>query len=389
MERKYKRTLYACYIGYITQAVVVNLAPLLFVIFQQEFAISLGQIGSLVTYNFCVQILVDFLGARYVDRLGYKRCVILAHAFCAVGLVSLGLLPELLPSPYVGLLAATTLYAMGGGLLEVVISPTVEALPTEGKAAAMSLLHSFYCWGQALVVLLTTLLLRLAGQGSWRYLTVLWALIPLGNMLLFAVSPVRQLSQDGGAMPMKKLLGQKLFWLLALLMLCSGAAELSMSQWSSFFAERGLGVDKTLGDLLGPCLFAVLMGVSRWFYGTRGDKIPLRRFIVLSGCLCVCSYLIAVFSPWPVVSLAGCGLCGLSVGILWPGVFSLAAEACPQVGTAMFGLLAMAGDVGCAAGPSVVGLVSEGFGGELRAGLLAATVFPVVLMAGIRMLRKK
>ena len=389
MDRKYKRTLWACYIGYITQAIVVNLAPLLFVIFQQTFAITLGQIGFLVTYNFCVQILVDFLGARYVDRLGYKRCVILAHTFCALGLVSLGLLPELLPNPYLGLLLATTLYATGGGMLELIISPTVEALPTEGKAAAMSLLHSFYCWGQALVVILTTLLLRWAGHGSWRYIPMLWALIPLGNICLFALSPVRELSENGPTMPMGKLLKKRIFWLLAVLMLCSGASELAMAQWSSFFAERGLGVDKTLGDLLGPCLFAVLMGISRWFYGTRGDRIPLKKFIVLSSCLCVVSYLMAAKAPWPVLSLLGCGLCGLSVGILWPGVFSLAAEACPQGGTAMFALLAMAGDMGCAAGPSVVGLVSDWFGGELRAGLLAATVFPVVLVAGIRMLHKK
>lgn len=389
MDRRYKRTLWACYIGYITQAIVVNLAPLLFVIFQQTFAITLGQIGFLVTYNFCVQILVDLLGARYVDRLGYKRCVILAHAFCALGLVSLGLLPGLLPNPYLGLLLATSLYATGGGMLELVISPTVEALPTEGKAAAMSLLHSFYCWGQALVVILTTLLLRWAENESWRYIPMLWALIPLANICLFAVSPVRELSENGPTMPMGTLLKKRIFWLLALLMLCSGASELAMGQWSSFFAERGLGVDKTLGDLLGPCLFAVLMGISRWFYGTRGERIPLKKFIVLSSCLCVDSYLMAAKAPWPVLSLLGCGLCGLSVGILWPGVFSLAAEACPQGGTAMFALLAMAGDMGCAAGPSVVGLVSDWFGGELRAGLLAATVFPVVLVAGIRMLHKK
>ena len=389
MEPKYKRTLYASYIGYITQAIVVNLAPLLFVIFQQEFSISLGQIGFLVTYNFCIQILVDFLGARYVDRVGYKPCVILAHALSAAGLVSLGVLPDLLPNPYMGLLLATTLYATGGGMLELIISPTVEALPTEGKSAAMSLLHSFYCWGQALVVILTTLFLRVAGSERWRYLAMLWALIPTFNIFLFAFSPIRQLCEDGDAMSMGKLVKQKIFWLLALLMICSGASELSMGQWSSFFAETGLQVDKTVGDLLGPCLFAVLMGISRWFYGTRGDKIPLKKFIVISGCLCVASYLIAVFSPWPVVSLIGCGLCGLSVGIMWPGVFSLAAEACPQGGTTMFALLAMAGDVGCASGPSVVGLVSEQFGGRLQVGLLAAIIFPVVLVVGIHLLKHK
>lgn len=389
MERKFKRTLYASYIGYITQAIVNNLAPLLFVIFQQEFSISLGQIGFLVTYNFCVQILVDFLGARYAEKLGYKRCVVAAHIFSAVGLVGLGIFPTLLPSPYLGLLLAITVYAIGGGLLEVLVSPIVEALPTGGKSAAMSLLHSFYCWGHALVVILTTVFFKLFGTASWRLLTVLWAVVPAANVFLFAASPVRQLSENGEAMPMKKLLGTKLFWLLALLMICSGASEQAMSQWTSFFAETGLRVDKATGDLLGPCLFAVLMGASRWFYGTKGDKIPLKKFIVLSGCLCVGSYLLAVFSPWPVVSLIGCGLCGLSVGIMWPGVFSMAAEACPQGGTTMFALLALAGDVGCASGPSVVGLISEWFGSELKIGLLAAAVFPLVLVAGIRMFQSK
>lgn len=389
MERRYQRTLYASYIGYITQAVVNNLAPLLFVIFQQEFGISVGKIGFLVTYNFGVQILVDLLGARYAEGIGYKRCIMAAHIFSTVGLVGLGVFPGLLPDPYVGLLLAITVYAVGGGLLEVLVSPIVEALPTQGKSAAMSLLHSFYCWGHALVVILTTVFLKLAGTAHWRLVTVLWALVPAANVFLFAASPVRQLSEDGASMPMKKLLGTKLFWLLALLMICSGASEQAMSQWASFFAEMGLQVDKAAGDLLGPCMFAILMGASRWFYGTRGDKIPLRRFIALSGCLCVCSYLVAVFSPWPVLSLIGCGLCGLSVGILWPGVFSIASQTCPQGGTTMFALLALAGDLGCAGGPSVVGLVSEGFGGELKAGLLAAIVFPVVLVTGIRALRRK
>jgi len=389
MEPRYKRTLYASYLGYITQAIVNNLAPLLFVIFQDQFHISVGKIGFLVTYNFAIQILVDFLGARYAERIGYKKCILAAHIFSTVGIAGLGFLPGILPDPYIGLLLCITVYAVGGGLLEVLVSPIVEALPTTGKSAAMSLLHSFYCWGYALVVILTTLFLKLAGSQNWPLVTWLWALVPAGNVLLFAVSPVRQLSEDGASMPIKKLFGQKLFWLLALLMVCSGASELAMSQWASFFAETGLQVDKAMGDLLGPCLFAVLMGLSRLFYGTNGNRIPLKKFIGWSSLLCVCSYLLVVFSPWPVVSLIGCGLCGLSVGIMWPGVFSLASQVCPQGGTAMFALLALAGDVGCGSGPSVVGVVSEAFGGKMQAGLLAAIVFPAVLLLGIRFLKTR
>ena len=389
MERKYKRTLYASYIGYITQAIVNNLAPLLFVVFQKEFSVSVGRIGFLVTYNFAVQILVDFLAARFVERIGYKSCIIAAHVFSAIGLVGLGVFPSVLPQPYLGLLLAITVYATGGGLLEVLVSPIVEALPTQGKSEHMSLLHSFYCWGHALVVILSTVFFRTAGIANWRLLTVLWALVPAANVALFAASPILTLTQAEEAVPMRKLFSMKIFWLLALLMVCSGASEQAMSQWTSFFAETGLKVSKSMGDLLGPCMFAVLMGISRWFYGIKGGKIPLKRFIVFSGALCMLSYLVAVFSPVPVLSLMGCGLCGLSVGIMWPGVFSLAVEHCPQGGTAMFALLALAGDLGCGGGPSVVGAVSELAGGELKAGLLAAILFPLLLMQGISLLNKK
>ena len=317
-----------------------------------------------------------------------KPCIVAAHVLCAAGLVGLGVLPGLMP-PYAGLLLAVTVYAVGGGLIEVLISPIVQALPTDAKSSAMSLLHSFYCWGHAAVVILTTLFFWLAGTAHWRLLTVLWAILPAANAVLFVGCPIRVLSEDAGPMPVKQLLRMGMFWLFAILMVCSGAAEQAMSQWASYFAERGLRVSKSMGDLLGPCLFALLMGLSRLFYGIKGEKIPLERFIIFSGILCIASYLIAVLAPLPVLALVGCGLCGLSVGILWPGVFSLAAEYCPQGGTAMFALLALAGDVGCSSGPSLVGAVAQGFHGQLKAGLLAAIVFPVVLSVGVRFLKRK
>lgn len=386
MERKYKRTLYASYIGYITQAIVNNLAPLLFVIFQREFSVSVAQIGFLITFNFVVQILTDFLSASFVERIGYKPCIIAAHVLGAIGLAGLSILPGVMSQPYVGLLICIAVYAVGGGLLEVLVSPIVEALPTEGKSAHMSLLHSFYCWGHALVVILSTVFFQIAGTSAWRLLPLLWAVVPAANAVLFAISPVLHFTGEQGNTPAGKLSRMKIFWLFVVLMICSGASEQAMSQWSSYFAETGLKVSKTAGDLLGPCMFAVLMGISRWFYGIKGDKIPLNKFIVFSGMLCVCSYLLAVFSPIPVLSLIGCGLCGLSVGIMWPGVFSLAVKHCPQGGTAMFALLALAGDVGCASGPSVVGFISQLFHDRLQAGLLAAIVFPLVLMLGVRLL---
>lgn len=388
MTAEYRRTLCACYLGATSQAVICNLAPLLFVIFQQQYGLNLAQLGFLVSYNFGLQILVDFLAGRYAGRIGYKICVMAAHVFGAVGILGLGVFPELLGNPYVGLLVAVTVYATGAGLIEVLMSPIVQALPLDGKSAAMSLMHSFYCWGSVLVVLLSTLFFQVLGRENWKLLTLLWAVVPAANVVLFACSPVRVFGDDGETMPIRKLFSMKLFWVFAVLMLCSGASELAMSQWASFFAETGLKVSKSMGDLLGPCLFAVLMGTSRLIYGIWGERIPLKPFISFCGILCVGSYLLAVFAPHPVLSLLGCGICGLSVGIMWPGTLSLAAEYCPAGGTALFAMLAMMGDVGCSAGPSVVGLVSGAFGDELKAGLLAAMAFPLILVLGIQGLKK-
>ena len=389
MEKKYRRTLYASYLGYATQAIVNNLAPLLFVTFQKEYDISVGQIGFLVTFNFAVQILVDFLAAKYVERIGYKVSIVAAHICSVIGLAGLGIFPDLLGNPYAGLLLAITVYAVGGGLIEVLVSPIVQALPMDEKSAAMSLLHSFYCWGHVAVVILSTVFFVTVGISHWRILTFLWALVPLVNVFIYAGAPIRVLVEEEKALPMGKLFRMKLFWLFFFLMICSGASEQAMSQWASYFAENGLKVSKTMGDLLGPCMFAILMGVSRTFYGIKGEKIPLKKFITVSSILCGISYVIAVFSPNPVLSLAGCALCGLSVGIMWPGVFSLAAEFCPQGGTAMFGLLALAGDIGCGGGPSVVGSISGLFDNNLKAGLFAAIIFPAALLVMVNLLHKK
>lgn len=384
----YNHTLYASYLGYVCQAIVNNLAPLLFLTLQRTYGISLGQITLLVTFNFGVQLLVDLASTLFVDRLGYRRCAVIAHVCCALGLAGLAVLPELLPHPYVGLLAAVCLYAVGGGLIEVLISPIVEACPTEKKDAAMSLLHSFYCWGCVLVIALSTAFLALLGSDSWRMLPLLWALVPAANAMLFSRVPVNSLTPEGGGMSVRELLRSSGFWLLALLMVCAGASELSMSQWASAFAEKGLGISKTLGDLAGPCFFAVLMGLARVLYAAFSDRISLLGFMRGSCVLCVTSYLLAVFAPHPALALLGCGLCGLSVGILWPGVFSIAAGRMPAGGTALFALLALGGDLGCSSGPTLVGFASERAGGVLQAGLLAAILFPLVLLAGSFWLRR-
>ncbi len=389
MDRKYKRTLYASYLGYVTQAIVNNLAPLLFVTFQKEYGISVTQIGFLVTYNFAVQMLVDVIAAKYVERIGYKRSILAAHVFSAAGLIGLGVFPGLMGNSYLGLMAAITVYALGGGLIEVLVSPIVQALPMDEKSAAMSLLHSFYCWGHVMVVVLSTVFFKTMGIENWKLLTALWALVPFLNIFLYAGAPMKVLLEEGEALPAKKAVWDEAFLAVfpfdGLLRGCRAGNE----SVGVLFAENGLQVSKTMGDLLGPCMFAVLMGISRTFYGICGDKIPLKKFISCSSLLCVGSYLLAVFSPNPLFSLVGCGICGLSVGIMWPGVFSLAAEYCPQGGTAMFAFFALAGDIGCSGGPSVVGSISGAFGGNLKTGLLAAIVFPVVLLIGVNALGKQ
>lgn len=378
----------ASYLGYITQAIVNNFAPLLFVTFQKSFDISLEKIGYLVTVNFCIQLFVDFIAAKFVDKIGYRICIVAAHLFAGTGLILMGVLPFAFADPYMGLICAIVFYSIGGGLIEVLISPIVEACPTDKKSAAMSLLHSFYCWGHVAVILLTTLFFVTAGIENWRILSALWAVIPLANAVYFCFVPINTLVDSEKSAPIRELFKSKLFWILILLMICSGASEQGMSQWSSAFAETGLKVSKTLGDLLGPCMFAVMMGVSRVFYAAFSGRLKLMKFISVSCVFCVIGYLVSALSPVPALALVGCGICGLSVGILWPGVFSLAAERAPTGGTAMFAFLALAGDLGCSSGPTLVGVVSSAFNDNLRVGFLAAIAFPVALIIGIMLLKR-
>lgn len=383
IRQNYKHTINACYIGYITQAVVNNFAPLLFLTFQRSYGISLGKISFLVTVNFGVQLLVDFLAAHFVDRIGYRISIVTAHILAAVGLIGLALFPQMMEDSYSGLMAAIILYAVGGGLLEVLVSPIVEACPTERKAAAMSLLHSFYCWGHMGVVILSTAFFYLFGIDQWQVLAVIWAAVPLANALYFFLVPIRTLAEEEEGLSIRRLSGKMVFWILMVLMICAGASEQAVSQWASAFAESGLHVSKSVGDLAGPCAFAFFMGVSRVVSAKYSDRISLERIMLGSGGLCVVSYLLIALSPWPVLSLAGCALCGFAVGALWPSTFSLAMKKIPGGGTAMFALFALAGDIGCAGGPLVVGRISGAFGDDLRIGILAALVFPVILIVGV------
>lgn len=381
MKLTYKHTVYACFTGYIVQAIINNFAPLLFLTFQTSYDIPLAKITLLITLNFSVQLITDLISPLFIDKIGYRVSVVLAHIFSALGLVLLPVLPSFFSDPSTGLFIAVIVYAVGGGLLEVLISPIVEASPTDNKEKAMSLLHSFYCWGHVGVVLISTLFFVLFGTVNWMYLSLFWALVPIANTFFFLKVPVNHLIADGErGLTLNELFKTKAFWLLIVLMVCAGASEQGVSQWASVFAERGLGVSKTAGDLAGPTLFALMMGLSRLYYGKYGDKIHLARFMKLSIVLCIASYLLISFSPFPVLGFIGCALCGLSVGILWPGTFSTASKLIKNGGTSMFAFLALAGDLGCGGGPTLVGLVSSASGGNLNTGVLAGIVFPVLLL---------
>ena len=384
MKNNYKMTMYACFIGYIVQAVVNSFVPLLFVTFQTEYHIPLTQITLLITVNFVIQLVVDLLSAGFVDKIGYRASAIIAHACAGTGIFLLTILPELFSNQFYGILLAVMVYAIGGGLIEVLISPILEACPTDNKESAMSLLHSFYCWGCTGVVLLSTLFFSVFGTSHWKILALIWVLLPTANLILFPKVPIYSLHEEGeSGMSISELFRVKVFWLLMAMMLCAGASEQAVSQWASTFAEKGLHIQKTVGDLVGPMMFSVLMGLSRLIYGKYGEKLNLDRFMKGSCVLCVASYLCISLVPVPIVGLIGCAICGFSVGIMWPGTFSKASAAIKRGGTVLFAMLALAGDLGCSGGPTLVGFVSSAFSGNLRLGILTAIVFPVLLLAGL------
>lgn len=390
METKYKKTIFACFISYIIQAIVNNFALLLFLTFSQTYAISLEKITALITINFFIQLVVDMASTAFVDRIGYRASMIVAHIAAAFGLIGMAVLPEIMPNPFVGLLLSVFLYACGGGLLEVLVSPIVEACPSDNKEKTMSLLHSFYCWGHVGVVLISTAFFAAFGIEKWKYLAVAWAILPILNTFIFAKVPMAELvAENETKLGFRGLFGEKIFWVFFVMMLCAGASEQAVSQWVSAFAEKGLGVSKTLGDLCGTMMFAAAMGASRAYYGKFGENIKIDNFMIISSALCVVSYLMTALFPSAVVSLLGCALCGLSVGIMWPGTYSRASATIPGGGTAMFAMLALAGDIGCTSGPTLVGYVSGIAGDNLKLGIFCAVVFPIGILAALLATKRK
>ncbi len=384
--KDYKRTLIACYLGFITQAISANFTPLLFLTFKDTYGISLEMIALVPMVFYLTQLLVDLVATKFADIIGYRTCVVTSQVVSAAGLILMAFLPDLLPNPFVGILLSVVLYAIGSGLIEVLVSPIVEACPFENKAGVMSLLHSFYCWGAVGVILGSTVFFAVFDTSCWKILTLIWAVVPLLNTFNFISCPIERLVDDGEGMGPGKLLRLPLFWLMILLMICAGASEATMAQWASAFTESALGVSKIIGDLAGPCLFAIFMGIARVFYGKFSEKLDLTKVMLGCGALCVACYLLASLSPLPIMGLIGCALCGLSVGIMWPGTISISSKKCPKGGTAMFAFLALAGDLGATVSPAMVGTIADAVGGNLKTGLLFAALFPCVMILGLILL---
>ena len=387
MKKNYKKTLIACYLGFITQAIMANFTPLLFLKFHNDFGISLGKVALIPTTFFFVQILVDIICAKYVDRIGYRKSIVASEVLSGAGLIGLAFLPNLFSNPFIGIIISVVIYATGSGLIEVLCSPIVEACPFDNKDSVMSLLHSFYCWGSVGVILLTTLFFAVFGIDNWRIISCIWALVPLVNVYNFATCPIEHLVEDGEGMSIGQLFKIPLFWVAIVLMICAGSSEITMAQWASAYVESGLGLSKSIGDLLGPCLFAVAMGISRVIYGKSEGKFELTKYMLESGVLCVVCYLLATLFENPVIGLIGCIVCGFSVGIMWPGTISITSSRFPSGGTAMFALLAMAGDMGGTLGPSLVGNISQKMGDDLHKGLLYGTAFPVILVISVLIIK--
>jgi len=388
IPQNYRTTLIACYLGFITQAISANFTPLLFLTFKSTYGISLEMIAFIPMVFYLTQLLVDLVAVKFADVIGYRTCVVASQLVSAVGLILMAFLPELLPNPFVGIIISVVLYAIGSGLIEVLLSPIVEACPFENKAGVMSLLHSFYCWGAVGVILGSTIFFAIFGTACWQIITLIWAVVPLLNTFNFLSCPIERLVEDEDRMRIGQLLRLPMFLLMIMLMICAGASEATMTQWASAFTESALGVSKIIGDLAGPCLFAAFMGLARVFYGKFSEKLDLTKIMLGCGLLCVICYLLAALSPISIIGLIGCALCGLSVGIMWPGTISISSQKCPRGGTAMFAFLALAGDLGAAVGPTMVGGIADAVGGNLKTGLLFATLFPIVMILGLLLLIK-
>lgn len=387
MKSKYTVTKITCYIGYVVQAVINNFLPILFIVFQDIYGLGYEKLARLIAVNFITQIITDFLTPKIVNKIGYRKAIILCQAAATTGLLMLGILPRFVSNVYPVIIFSIIVYAFGSGLIEVLFSPVIEHLPIDNKSGNMSLLHSFYCWGQAFTIIVTTALVSFFGYKGWANIPLVWAVLPFIDMLLFIKAPIVEPKEDEKEQGFKELFKNRKFKLYMLMMLCAGASEIAMAEWASMFAQQSLGVSKVIGDLTGPCLFAIFMGLGRIWYAAVSNKISFTKAIIVLNSICAVCYLGVAFCKISVLALVFCAVCGFTVSISWPGIYSLGAETFPKGNAVMYSTFALCGDMGCCLGPWVLGFVAEFFG--LNAGFAVATVFPITMVATALLVNKK
>lgn len=389
MSTSYRSTKIACFIGFVVQAIINNFLPVLFIIFYSKpYNLNYEQLGRLLFINFFVQLVVDALTPIIVKKIGYRGASVACHALAAAGLCMLGILPWAFPTHiYTCLVAAIVVYASGSGIIEVCISPIVEMLPGDKKGADMAFTHSFYCWGQMFTVLVSTLLIAVIGQSYWHIIPIIWAIIPLFNMFNFMRVPIVEVPEESASKTAKTLFKNRDFWVFVVVMICAGASEITMAEWASIFTQQALGVSKTVGDLLGPCAFAICMGSGRVIFGLLDGKFNPKKALIINNILCVACYVGVALCNINWLSLVVCALCGFTVSLSWPGTYSMAARHFTTGGTLMFSVLALSGDLGCSMGPWIMGIVANNT--NLQTGFLVSAIFPTIMVAVLPFLRKE
>ena len=384
---KYLPTKIASYVGFVVQAVINNFLPILFIVFQNVYGLSYEKLARIIVFNFATQIIVDMCVPKIISALGYRKCAVMCQGLAALGLMMLGILPNIMENTYFAIIMSVMVYAFGSGLMEVALSPLVEGLPSKNKRGSMAILHSFYCWGQAFTVIVTTALVLGFGFKNWTYVPLVWASIPFFNMFAFLKVPIIEPDKTEKRDGLLNLLRNDKFRLYMIMMLCAGAAEVAMAQWASLFAQNALGVSKVVGDLAGPCAFAVFMGTGRIWYALAAKKVSFKKtIIVMSIGACICYMMVAICNV-AAVSLVFCAICGFTVSIAWPGIYSAGAVAFPKASAVMYSVFAMCGDTGCALGPWLIGIIADNLG--LNIGFAAASIFPIGMILSAVLLLKK
>ncbi len=378
VTKKYFPTKLAGYVGFVVQAIVNNFLPILFIVFQNVYNLSYEKLGRLILFNFATQMFIDLITPKIIAKIGYRKAASLSQGAAAAGLILLGTLPSLMNNTYLAIIISIIIYATGSGLMEVILSPMIEMLPTGNKSGNMAVLHSFYCWGQAFTVLVTTGLVFLFGFKQWYFIPAIWAIIPFLNMFSFLRVPIVQPSPDEKMSTFSELVKKPLFLVYMVMMFCAGASEIAMAEWASIFAQNALGVSKAIGDITGPCAFALFMGTGRVVYAKLSKKVSFTKMLVILNIFCFVCYMVVAVCKIPIIALIFCAVCGFTVSISWPGIYSAGARTFTTGGAVMFSVFAMCGDTGCALGPWLIGVLADKF--SLNVGFAAASVFPLVMV---------